>query len=347
MNTQKDNFNIKNTIDNGYVENGNNKNVNKIALVFPGQGSQYKGMVKDFLLKNENYLWYFKQAQDILGEDILDVTNNIDSQKNLNTTKYAQTSIYTLSCALNDYLFNELGLNKKDIFFVAGHSLGDYSALYSCSAYDFVEGLEIVAHRGKIMSEESDNLGMAAIIGADFNDLCKVLRNFKDKVYIANYNDYNQIVLSGYKKELLLILDEIKLLKIGKAILLNVKTASHCPLMLKVSEKLNNFFIEKKIKFKKLTTSFFSSTSLSFIDNRQVQEVLTSQLINPVKWVNTIEKALSIGINVFIEVGPSKVLTNLIRRICEKKQENKILTFCMDNFEEIERINDFLKNNYG
>jgi len=337
-----------------------------IVLMFPGQGSQYVGMLKNFIINDRKYLRYFKTAEEIFNEKFLDIiSGNADNTDNLklNDTRYAQISIYTLSCVLNDYLSNEIGLSQNSIKYVIGHSLGDYSALYSCGAYGFETGAEIVSYRSKIMSQQSlknENLnqmgaqmGMAAVIGSDYKTIESVLKNYEGKVFIANYNEYNQIVLSGFKSELLEAIEKIKNIKAKKTIILNVNVASHCPLMRDAAQKLNVFFETKNIKFNKLKYDFFSSTCLKKIDNYQIKDMLVEQLVSPVKWVKSIECIINEvnelnAVKAFIEVGPGKVLSGLVKRILDFNNKKDILIFNTDSLEEIEKIKEinFISKKY-
>ncbi len=178
----------------------NNGNKKKVILMFPGQGSQYIGMGAEFLNENRDYEKYFEIAGDVFGENLLDIINNKDGRGALlDQTQYSQITIFALSCALNDYLFSRTGFEKSSVKAVVGHSLGEYSALYSCGAFDFRQGAELVSYRGKLMADfaKSGKMMMAAVIGSDLETIESVLQNFKQKVFIANYNDYSQIVISG------------------------------------------------------------------------------------------------------------------------------------------------------
>jgi [acyl-carrier-protein] S-malonyltransferase len=308
--------------------------------MFPGQGSQYTGMGRVFLEKNSTFLDYFIKAGDVFGRDIISAVNNSDDRDGLlSDTRYSQMAIYTMSCAINDYLFDSLKVNKSDILCTIGHSLGDYSALYSSGAYEFLQGAEIVSTRGRMMFEASgDNMAMAAVIGLDNDTVRRFIKGYEGRLYIANYNDYFQIVISGYKDDILRASDELKENGARKVIVLNVNTASHCPLMSEMSEKFNSYLRTKTPCFKNIESGFFSSTILRQIEKSEIGDTLVKQLLNPVRWVESIETLAAAGADVFIEVGPGKVLSGLVRRILGKAGYENIDVYSTDPYEEIENI---------
>lgn len=374
----------------------NNGITGKAILMFPGQGSQSIGMGAEFLNENKEYSKYFKMASDVFGEDLLDIINNKDGRGELlDQTQYSQITIYSLSCALNDYLFKQEDLEKSFVKTVVGHSLGDYSALYSCGAFNFRQGAELVSFRGKLMAdfanggqaagqiipdnpnniisvndkspesdllpgitsyqgiktnlsvtENSDNspkkMMMAAVIGSDFETIAGVLKGFSRNVFIANYNDYSQIVISGMAEDVLKAGEELKSRGAKRFIPLKVSIASHCPLMKEVSLSLENYISAKFQGFPDLGLKFFSSTELSYIDKNQIKEILVNQLISPVRWVNSIEEILADGITAFIEVGPGKVLSGLIKRIASKLGREDIMIFNMDSLNDINNLKSYL-----
>ncbi len=173
----------------------------KIALTFPGQGSQFEKMGQQFLRFNSKYSDYFDKASEVLKRDLPGIINGEDKNNNLNDTRFSQVAIFCLSSALFDYLTGELSLGKKYIDTILGHSLGEYSALYGCGAYTFEKGLALVKYRGEIMSEADKTARgmMAAVLGTGAELIEDVLQKYKDKVFIANYNDHTQIVISGYE----------------------------------------------------------------------------------------------------------------------------------------------------
>jgi [acyl-carrier-protein] S-malonyltransferase len=310
----------------------------KIALMFPGQGSQYRDMGKDFLEANNYYKKFFKISSEIAGKDLLEVIDSRSRSNLLDNTRFSQISIYTLSCAINDYLFNSISIDKNRIAAVTGHSLGEYSALYSAGAYGFKEGAELVGYRGIVMGDEnrSQNGMMAAILGMDKMSVEDTVKNYAGRVFIANYNDYTQIVISGHKDAVEDVAGELKAKGAKKIVTLKVGIASHCPLMEKVSDKLKRF-IDDGVEFGNMDMRFFSTTEVSYRDKADIAGTLVGQLVNPIRWVESIEYLLSDGIRMFIEIGPGKVLSGLVGRIARKNGVEVTLlnTNSMDDMESL------------
>jgi [acyl-carrier-protein] S-malonyltransferase len=334
------------TEDNG-LRKQNKGSKNKVVLMFPGQGSQSIGMGTEFLNENKKYAKYFEIAGDVFGENLLDIINNKDGRGELlDQTQYSQIAIYSLSCALSDYLFSQACFEKSSVKTVTGHSLGDYSALYGCGAFDFRQGAELVTYRGKLMADfaKSGQMMMTAVIGSDFETIESVLKGFSQKVFIANYNDYSQIVISGMAEEVLKASEEIKSRGAKRVLPLKVSIASHCPLMKEVSVNLEKYISQKFQEFSDLNFKFFSSTELSFTAKNQIKETLVNQLVSPVRWVDAIGKVLTDDIAVCIEVGPGKVLSGLVKRIAAKLGREDIMIFNMDSLSEINSLKTYLKD---
>jgi len=213
------------------------KNENKFVLVFPGQGSQHESMGSDFLNAHSKYLKYFEISSEIIGMDLLDIINNKDGSATglLDQTQCCQIAIYSLSCALNDYLIEGLNFSKSNIGAVIGHSLGDYGALYSSGVFNYKQGASIVAYRGKMMGsigrELEERTGkemmMAAVLGAEIAAVENVLEKYKDSVFLANYNDYLQVVISGIKEDIIKAGEDLKSAGAKRVIALKVNIASH------------------------------------------------------------------------------------------------------------------------
>ena len=280
-------------------------------------------MGQQFLRFNSKYLDYFDKAAEVLKKDLLRIINGEDKDNSLNDTRFSQVAIFCLSSALFDYLIGELALGKKYIDTILGHSLGEYSALYGCGAHTFEKGLDLVAYRGKIMSaaDKTAKGMMAAVLGAESDLIEDILQGYKDKVFIANYNDYTQIVISGYEEEVVKAMSDLKEKGIKKVIPLKVNIASHCPLMSTVSESLGDF-IEASINFSDPKIPFLSTTEVSYRDGKDIKETLKGQLINPIKWVDSISLLLDRGVDIFIEIGPGKVLSKLTARIARKNKKD-------------------------
>jgi [acyl-carrier-protein] S-malonyltransferase len=322
------------------------KNKRKTVLMFPGQGSQYAGMgmeYLDLLNKTNNY---FEAASELLKEDLIEIISggNERSQK-LENTFYSQVSIFTLSAAISDYLSKEKYIDGACVFAVAGHSLGDYAALYTSGFFDFKKGLDIVACRGQLMSEANDKMDgmMAAVLGTDYQTLKNLLDHyrteFKGDVYPANYNDYSQIVISGKRKDMEKAIEFLKEKGVRKILPLKVKIASHTPLMKEVSEKLGEYL--SNITFNEPGIDFYSSTSMIYTKKEEVRSVMEQQLLIPINWVGSIEYFLSNEVNTFIEIGPGKVLSGLVKRIADKNSKD-VLIFNTDKLADLNNLKESL-----
>jgi len=329
------------------------KNRNKFVLVFPGQGSQHELMGSDFLNANDKYLKYFEISSEIIGRDLLGIINNKDGSTTglLDQTQFSQIAIYSLSCALNDYLIDSLNFSKDNIGTVIGHSLGDYGALYSSGVFNYRQGASIVAYRGKMMGsigrELEERTGkemmMAAVLGAEISAVENVLKKYKDSVFLANYNDYLQVVISGVKEDIIKAGQYLKSAGAKRVIELKVNIASHCLLMREASMKLAEYFDANSIVFGKSEIDFFSSTEVAYIKENEVKGALVRQLINPVQWVKSIEKLLNSGFIRFIEVGPGKVLSGLIKRIASKLGYERVIILNTDTLYDLENLKN-IKN---
>lgn len=315
----------------------------KIVLMFPGQGSQYAGMGSEFLGASDSCRRYFDISSEIAGKDLLKVIQSRDEDNSLDNTRFSQISIYSLSCALNDYILNNLSIKREYIHTVLGHSLGEYSALYSSGAYDFEQGAALVGYRGMIMSEANrDGKGMmAAVLGTEIDVIKDVLENFVGRVFIANYNDCSQIVISGYEGAVMEAMKELKSRGAKKIIPLKVGIASHSPLMKRVSDELGKY-IEQNIDFMDMKFPFFSTTEVTYRRKDDIRRTLTGQLVGPIRWIDSIEYLLENGVDIFIEVGPGSVLSGLVGRIA--KRSGRIVTLLKtDRMEDIENLKSVLE----
>jgi len=314
----------------------------KIVFMFPGQGSQYRNMGREFLDANSDYKEYFNISSKIIKKDLLEIINSNGEDNLLDDTRFSQISIYTLSCAINDYIVENFSPGKKYIDTVIGHSLGEYSALYSSGAYSFRQGAELVAYRGMIMSGANrDNRGMmAAVLGTDKSIVEDVTGSFPGEVFIANYNDYGQIVISGYEDAVNKVIEKLEAKGAKKIIPLKVGIASHCPLMKKVSDDLG-IFIEDNIEFADMDLPFFSTTEVAYRSSEGIGKTLVGQLVSPIRWVDSIEYLLGKDIDIFMEIGPGKVLSGLVGRIARKNCK-EVTLLDTDNTDSIENLKNTL-----
>lgn len=276
------------------------------AYVFPGQGSQAKGMGGDLF---DSYTDLVSQADKILGYSIKELCIN-DSNNQLALTQFTQPALYVVSCLTYLKKIKEAG-KTPDV--VAGHSLGEYSALFAAGVFDFITGLKIVQYRGQLMSEAKGG-GMAAVIGMNKAQIEKVLTdNSLTSIDIANINAPAQIVISGLKQDIDAAKPVFEKAGASMYIPLNVSGAFHSRYMQEAGNKFAAFisqfdFSEPKIKI-------VANVNAQFYEKQLVKENLYKQMISSVQWVDSVRYMISIGVKEFEEIGPGKVLAGLIQRI--------------------------------
>ncbi len=274
------------------------------SIIFPGQGSQHIGMGENFIME---YPHEIEKANEILEFDIIEMILKNPENK-LNHTLYTQPLIYVVSClSYLEYLKN----NSKP-YFVCGHSLGEYTALFAAEVFDFETGLRIVKKRAQLMDENKDG-SMLAVMGESINEIDKILKmkEIKD-VYVANNNSNEQVILSGIKENLELASQILSNYEY-KCVPLPVSGAFHSPLMENARKEFQNFLA--KFTFNPPTLQMISSTNAQLIDLRYILETLSFQLVRGVQWVKTILNMKEYGVRDFIEVGPGNVLTKLLPKI--------------------------------
>ena len=293
-----------------------------ISVVFPGQGSQSQGMTDIFSPDELNNIGYINP----FDFDLLDIINH-DEEK-LNKSYYTQPALVLTSLLYYQRLKNILP-NQPNI--LAGHSLGEYSALVASNAIDLHSALKLVYKRGKFMSE-SKNGSMMAVMGATLENILNVCdqinREENENISAANLNSPNQIVLGGLESSVDIAAIKLKELGAKRCIKLKVATASHCKLLDDASKKLENElnlteFIEPEID---VIQNINASISL---DTIHIKQNLVNQLTNPVQWIDTMNQ-INQHQGIIIECGPGKVLSGLAKANgCEN-----ILTMSSPSFED-------------
>ena len=280
------------------------------AFLFPGQGSQYVGMGEDFY-NNSNYAQdIYKTASDILGFNLQEFSFN-GPEETLKETQYTQPAIFVHSIIVDKFL------KEKDIRAnaVAGHSLGEFSALVSADVLSFESALEIVKVRSSEMAQAGKNAPgtMAAILGAD-DDQLKIICKQDGVVVPANINAPGQVVISGEIKAIKNAIITAKEIGIRRALALNVSGAFHSPLMAPARQPLLD--VIDSIEFNNAKIPVYQNVSASPVTNATaIRDNILNQLENPVLWCDTILNLKQMGITDFYEVGPGKVLKGLNRRI--------------------------------
>jgi [acyl-carrier-protein] S-malonyltransferase len=280
------------------------------AYVFPGQGAQYPGMGKDLYEKFPQAKEYFEKANEILGFEITKVMFE-GSEEDLKQTKITQPAIFLHSVILS-YCMEDF---KPDM--VAGHSLGEFSALAAAKALEFEDALRLVLTRALAMQKACDlrPSTMAAVLELEDEVIEKVLHQITDDIVVAaNYNSPGQVVISGTVTGIEKATALLKEAGAKRVLPLKVGGAFHSPLMEPARVELADQI--KKTPFKKPICPIYQNvTGLSYTDPEQIKENLILQLTSPVRWTQTIQNMVKDGAHEFFEVGPGNVLQGLIKKI--------------------------------
>ena len=301
----------------------------KKSWIFPGQASQKVGMGLDLYENTDLGRNYYDLANDILGEDIKDISFNGPDEK-LKITKFTQPAIFIVSTIISHLLLKK-GHNPDG---VAGHSLGEYSALAAAGGIDFETGLELV----KVRSNSMDNAGklipgtMAAVIGMDRARVKELTQKLSSEqiVVAANYNTENQIVISGNIETVKDFIDIAKENGARMAIPLNVSGAFHSPLMKPAREELADKL--DSIEITDINIPIYSNVNAKPTrKGSDIKKSLINQLENPVLWFDSINNMVSDGFSKFTEIGPGKVLCGL-----NKKINKDLFTNNIESYRELE-----------
>ena len=280
------------------------------ALVFPGQGSQYVGMGIDLYESRKDIKDLMDSANHILGFDILSVMFS-GTDEDLKKTEVTQPAIFIYSVAALKALNN--GSTPS---MVAGHSLGEFSALVANGVLSFEDGLKLVSTRAKAMQEACDaNLSsMAAILGLADELVEKICEDTPGIVVPANYNCPGQLVISGETAAVEMACEKMKEAGAKRALLLPVNGAFHSPLMQPAQEKLAEAI--NNTKFYKPTMDIYQNITTTAVENpEEIKLNLIAQLTGPVKWTQSVQNMIKKGATSFVEVGPGKTLQGLIKKI--------------------------------
>jgi [acyl-carrier-protein] S-malonyltransferase len=286
----------------------------KIAFIFPGQGSQAVSMGKELAGNNEKSRALFEKADQLLGDNLSSVMFE-GPQEVLTKTVNAQPALLTVSTALVE-LFKESGIQSD---FAAGHSLGEYSALVASGALSFEDGVYTVRKRGEFMEEAvPDGLGtMAAVLGLDRGPLADATNDVSkagNPVQLANINCPGQIVISGTVEGVKLAGEKAKEAGAKRVIPLEVSGPFHSSLMEPAANKLRDVLDAANINHAEIPV-IANADANPMDDAATIKANLVKQLYSPVLWEDSVRKMIELGVDTFIEFGPGKVLSGLVKKI--------------------------------
>ena len=292
------------------------------AYIFPGQGAQLSGMGLDLYNQSDIAKELFDSANSILGFEITEIMFN-GSAEDLKQTKVTQPAIFLHSVILAKML----GDNLKPQM-VAGHSLGEFSALVSTGVISFEDGLKLVSKRAIAMQKACDiqKSTMAAVLGLEDSIVEKVCDSIDGVVVAANYNCPGQLVISGEINAINDACEKLKESGARRALVLPVGGAFHSPLMNPAKEELEKA-INNTIFHKPSCPIYQNVTASAVMDENKIKTNLISQLTSPVRWTHTIQQMIEDGATEFIEVGPGKVLQGLVKKINRESEVSSATIF--------------------
>lgn len=280
------------------------------AFLFPGQGAQFPGMGKDLYEASEEAKALFHQANDILGFNITEIMFGDDAEA-LKQTQVTQPAIFLHSVIMSTVMGSSF---TPDC--VAGHSLGEFSALVSAKAISFESGLKLVHQRALAMQDACDEVPgtMAAVLGLDDKTIEDVCAKTAGIVVAANYNCPGQLVISGEIEAIKLACEAMKEAGAKRALPLPVGGAFHSPLMEPARTKLATAIENTEIK-NPICPVYQNVAAIGITDAATIKANLIEQLTAPVRWTQSVQQMLEDGANSFVEVGPGKVLQGLVKKI--------------------------------
>ena len=305
------------------------------SVIFPGQGSQLVGMGKDLYEKYSLVQDLFKEADDILKFSLSNLILN-GPKEDLDLTENTQPAIFLISHSIFQLIRKEFNIDLNKASFFAGHSLGEYSALASAGVLSFSDSLKILKIRGKAMQSSVPKGvgGMVAVLGSEIKIIENIIHENKKKYecYIANDNSFGQIVLSGKIEDLEKMTVDLKSENI-KNIKLPVSAPFHCKLMNKATLVMNEEIL--KLDFKEPKNTLISNVTGKEISNsKELKDLLVKQIESRVRWRESVLLMIDKGITKFIEIGPGKVLSGLIKRI-----DKNVKVSAINSEEDIKLIN--------
>lgn len=304
----------------------------KLAIIFPGQGSQSPGMLKSLIEAYPSMKKRFEEASDIIHRDLLAISQSDEHQHLLNSTEITQPVLLTAGIACYEVFQQECGLTPD---YMAGHSLGEYTALCASGAMDFATAVDLVHERGKLMQAAvaHGEGAMAAILGLEDEQVVAVCERVGAGVSAANFNSPGQVVIAGKTEKVEAAIAVAKEMGAKRAVLLPVSVPSHCDLMRGAAAQLGVFLDKVKWQEPKYPIVYNVDAKIR-ADSAGIVANLGAQLYRPVQWTSCIQTLVKAGVTHFVEAGPNKVLTGLNKRI-----DKNAVTVAFDSPEAINEIN--------